>query len=58
MGKMKKKLSVCLVLKNEGETIYRTLDSCKLFVDEYVIGIDDKCSDNTSDEVTRFFDDK
>jgi glycosyltransferase involved in cell wall biosynthesis len=50
------KLSTCLILKNEGKTIYRCLDSMKSFVDEYVIGIDSKTTDNTREEVSRFFD--
>jgi tetratricopeptide (TPR) repeat protein len=48
------KLSVCLILKNEGQTIYRCLDSMKSFVNEYVIGIDKTTTDNTYDEVKRF----
>ena len=51
------KLSVCMVLRDEGKTIRRCLDSMKFFVDEYVIGIDSKCSDNTKDEVLKFFTD-
>ncbi len=49
------KLSTCLVLKNEGETIYRALDSVKEVTDEYIIGIDTKTTDNTKTEVERFF---
>jgi tetratricopeptide (TPR) repeat protein len=49
------KLSACLVLKNEGKTIYRCLDSIKDVVDEYIIGIDDTTDDNTVDEVCKFF---
>jgi len=50
------KLSVCYILKNEGATIYKSLDSVKTFVDEYVIGIDEGTTDNTRDEVKKFFD--
>jgi len=49
------KLSVCYILKNEGETIYRSLDSVKTFVNEYIIGIDESTTDNTREEVERFF---
>ena len=48
------KLSTTLFLKNEGQTIYRCLDSCSAFTDEYVIGIDNSCTDNTEFEVNRF----
>jgi len=51
------KLSACLILKNEGETIYRCLDSIKDFVDEYIIGIDDKTDDNTEEQIQKFFND-
>ncbi len=51
-----KTITACLILKNEGESIYRCLDSVKEFVDEYVIGIDDSTDDNTFDELCRFFD--
>lgn len=57
MNKPKEKLktiSACLILKNEGSTIYKCLDSIKDFVDEYIIGIDDKTDDNTSEEIERF----
>lgn len=50
-----KKLSVCMILRDEGQTIRRCLDSLVGFVDEYVIGIDNKCSDNTEEEVNKFF---
>jgi tetratricopeptide (TPR) repeat protein len=49
-----KKISACFILRDEGQTIYRALESCFGFVDEFVIGIDDKCTDNTEAEVTRF----
>jgi glycosyltransferase involved in cell wall biosynthesis len=52
-----KTISACLVLKNEGSTIYRCLDSMKGFVDEYIIGIDESTDDNTYEEVLRFFKD-
>ena len=62
MSKKKKenKLSLCMVLKNEGQTIYKCLESVYSAnaVDEWVIGIDDKCTDNTKDETLRFFEDK
>ena len=51
------KLSLCTFLKNEGQTIYRMLDSCKSFTDEYVIGVDNSCTDNTEPEVLRFIED-
>ena len=51
------KLSVCLILKNEGQTIYRCLDSMKTFVDEWIIGVDSATTDNTLEEVERFIDD-
>ena len=49
------KISTALILKNEGSTIYRALDSVKNFTDEYVIGIDTFTTDNTKAEVDRFF---
>jgi len=48
------KLSVCMILKNEGSTIYRCLDSMKSFVDEWIIGIDESTDDNTFKEVRKF----
>lgn len=51
------KLSMCTILKNEGQTIYRCLDSMKTFVDEWIIGIDDTTNDNTKEEVKKFFTD-
>jgi glycosyltransferase involved in cell wall biosynthesis len=51
------KITACLILKNEGKTIYRCLDSIKDFVDEYVIGIDSTTEDNTVDEIKRFLKD-
>ncbi len=50
-------ISVCLILKNEGTTIYRCLQSMRQFVDQWIIGIDDKTTDNTEQEITRFFTD-
>ncbi len=49
------KLSVCMILKNEGPTIYRCLESLVGLVDEWIIGIDDSTKDNTEDEVNKFF---
>lgn len=49
------KLSVCMIVKNEGKTIRRCLDSMLAFVDEWIIGIDDKTSDNTEKEIEQFF---
>jgi tetratricopeptide (TPR) repeat protein len=57
MKKNKVKLSVCMVLKNEGPTIRRCLDSVLDIVDEYVIGIDKSTNDNTLEEVNKFFED-
>jgi glycosyltransferase involved in cell wall biosynthesis len=51
------KLSTCLILKNEGSTIYQCLDSVKHVTDEFVIGIDNGCTDNTEFEVNRFIND-
>jgi glycosyltransferase involved in cell wall biosynthesis len=48
------KLSCCMILKNEEETIYGCLNSLKDFVDEFIIGIDENSDDNTEAEVTRF----
>lgn len=48
------KVSCSVIAKNEGATIYRMLESCELFVDEYVIGIDNTTTDNTYDEINRF----
>jgi glycosyltransferase involved in cell wall biosynthesis len=49
-----KKISACLILKNEGTTIYKCLDSIKDFVDEYIIGIDESTDDNTLAEILKF----
>lgn len=51
------KISCPLILKNEGDTVYKALESIHGFVDEYVISIDDKTTDNTREEVERFFKD-
>lgn len=48
------KISCPMILKNEGATIYRALNSVKDFVDEFVIGIDGRTSDNTRMEIDRF----
>lgn len=48
------KLSMCTFLKNEGSTIYRLLDSCEPFIDEFIIGIDNSCTDNTKEEVLKW----
>lgn len=47
-------ISTCLILKNEGETIYETLKSVWDVTDHYVIGVDESTEDNTSLEVARF----
>jgi glycosyltransferase involved in cell wall biosynthesis len=57
MKENKIKLSACLILKNEGKTIYRCLDSIKDVVDEYIIGIDESTDDNTREEAERFLKD-
>lgn len=49
-----KTLAIAMVVKNEGQTIYRALDSVKSIADEYVIGVDDATTDNTEAEVRRF----
>jgi glycosyltransferase involved in cell wall biosynthesis len=51
------KLSLCMVLKNEGTTIRKCLESvlAAKVVDEWIIGIDDKTTDNTREEVSAFF---
>jgi glycosyltransferase involved in cell wall biosynthesis len=49
------KISACLVLKNEGETILRCLDSLVGIADEIIVGIDSATSDNTAQEVEKFF---
>ena len=48
------KLSLSMIVKNECETIFKALQSCELFVDEYVISVDDTTSDNTREEIERF----
>ena len=53
--KNKMTISTCLVLKNEGRTIYRALESVANVTDEYIIGIDKTTTDNTREEVDRFF---
>jgi glycosyltransferase involved in cell wall biosynthesis len=47
-------ISTSLFLKNEGQTIRRCLDSCIPFTDEFVIGVDNSCTDNTEEEVKKF----
>jgi tetratricopeptide (TPR) repeat protein len=44
-----------MILKNEEKTIYKCLDSMKDFIDEWIIGIDDKTSDKTEEQVIKFF---
>jgi glycosyltransferase involved in cell wall biosynthesis len=51
------KLSTCLILKNEGKTIYDCLNSMLGIADEYIIGIDKTCTDDTESEVQRFLTD-
>jgi tetratricopeptide (TPR) repeat protein len=48
------KLSACLILRDEGKTIHRCLTSLLSIADEFVIGIDAQCTDNTKQEVERF----
>ena len=50
------KISLCMIIKNEQDTIVRCLESCKGFVDEYIIGIDDSSTDETESRVRTFFD--
>lgn len=49
------KLSVCMILRDEGKTIDRCLKSMIGIVDEWIIGIDSKCTDNTEETVNKFF---
>ena len=50
-------ISTSLFLKNEGQTIRRCLDSCLPFTDQFVIGVDNSCTDNTEEEVKKFIED-
>lgn len=47
-------ISTCLILKNEGDTVYETLKSVWDVTDHYVIGVDESTEDNTSLEIARF----
>jgi glycosyltransferase involved in cell wall biosynthesis len=51
------KISLCMVLRDEGKTIERCLTSLKGLVDEWIIGIDKQTIDNTRDVVNKFFTD-
>jgi glycosyltransferase involved in cell wall biosynthesis len=44
-----------MILKNEGKTIRRCLESMAGVVDEWIIGIDDKTTDDTKSVVRKFF---
>ena len=50
-------ISTCMILKNEADTIYKTLESVS-FSDEFIIGIDDKTTDDTYKEAMRFLRDR
>jgi glycosyltransferase involved in cell wall biosynthesis len=50
-------ISCPIILKNEGETVYKALESVHGMVDEFIISIDDATIDNTRQEVDRFFKD-
>jgi len=52
---MKNQVSLAMIVKNEAKTIRRTLDSVEKFVSEWIIGIDDSCSDGTDRIIKRFF---
>lgn len=47
-------ISLCSIVKNEEATIYNALSSSRAIVDEYIIGVDTLCTDNTMAEVMRF----
>jgi glycosyltransferase involved in cell wall biosynthesis len=51
------KISCPVILKNEADTVYKTLESIYPIVDEFVISIDSTTTDNTEKEVARFFED-
>jgi glycosyltransferase involved in cell wall biosynthesis len=44
-----------MILRDEGKTIERCLKSMIGLVDEWIIGIDTKCTDNTEEMVNKFF---
>mgnify|MGYP003081997970 CR=1 FL=1 len=50
-------ITACMIIKDEGDKIYNTLSSIYYMFDEFVI-IDTGSSDNTTDEVNRFINDK
>jgi len=45
------KISLCMILKNEGKTIRRAIESVLPVIDEIVIGIDKSTTDNTKKEI-------
>jgi glycosyltransferase involved in cell wall biosynthesis len=50
-------ISLCMIVKNEGETLAKSLESLEGLVDEIVIGIDDSSTDE-SEEIARRYTDK
>jgi len=53
----KQTVSLCMIVKNEAETLARAIESVAGLVDEIVIGIDEATTDN-SEEIARRYTDK
>ena len=47
-------LSLCMIVKNEGLTIRRAMESMLAMADQYVIGVDDSSDDGTEEIVRQF----
>lgn len=45
------KISLCLILKNEGKTVSKAIESVLPIIDNAIIGIDEKTTDDTHDKV-------
>jgi glycosyltransferase involved in cell wall biosynthesis len=47
-------ISLCMVVKDEAETLAGAIESMDGIVDEIVIGVDDSCTDNTAEIAKRY----
>jgi len=57
MSRDKKTVSLCMIVRDEAETLQRAIESVRSVVDEVVIGIDDQSTD-ASEEIARQSTDK
>ena len=47
-------ISLCMVVKDEAETLAAAIESHEGIMDEIVIGVDDSCTDNTPEIAKKY----